>query len=110
MAEPKWVENLKRRWKITSNWDFAIIFTVFALTGSLTAASKRWFFAWVGISLDNTPLALFILYYILYLLLAYQPILLLLGTLAGKFSFFWAFVKRFSLWLMNPFKKRKPRD
>jgi len=108
MAESKWVQNLKTRWNLTSNWDFAIIFCVFAFTGTFTAVIKRWFFDWVG--LTNSPLWLYILCYIAYMLIAYQIILLTVGTLVGKPRFFWGFVKRFSLWLMNPFKKRKPRS
>jgi hypothetical protein len=37
------------------------------------------------------------------MLLAYQPILLFFGTLVGKFTFFWGFVKRFIGWLLKPF-------
>ncbi|UPT67585.1 MAG: hypothetical protein M0D57_02610 [Sphingobacteriales bacterium JAD_PAG50586_3] len=43
MAAPQWVERLKKRWGLTSNWDFAVIFTVFAVTGTTTAFSKRYF-------------------------------------------------------------------
>jgi hypothetical protein len=100
MATPAWVERLKKRWGLTSNWDFAVIFTVFAVTGTTTAFSKRYFFEWVG--LDTDPLWLYILCYIGYMLLAYQPILLFFGTLVGKFTFFWGFVKRFIGWLLKP--------
>jgi hypothetical protein len=101
MAEPKWVQKLKTRWGLTSNWEFAVIFCVFAFTGTFTAISKRWFFEWVG--LDKDPLWLYIICYIAYLLIAYQFILLTLGTLVGKPRFFWEFVKRFFKWLAKPF-------
>jgi hypothetical protein len=101
MATPAWVERLKKRWGLTSNVDFAIIFCVFAFTGTFTAISKRWFFAWAG--LDTQPLWLYILCYIAYMLIAYQIILLTVGTIAGFPRFFWAFVKRFTNWLLKPF-------
>jgi hypothetical protein len=70
MAAPGWVERLKKRWGLTSNWEFALIFTVFAVTGTTTAISKRYFFAWAGIGTE--PLWLYILCYIGYMLIAYQ--------------------------------------
>ncbi len=101
MATPVWVERLKKRWGLTSNWDFAVIFCVFAFTGTFTAFSKRYFFEWAG--LDKEPMWLYILCYISYMLIAYQIILLTVGTLVGKPRFFWGFVKRFIGWLLKPF-------
>ncbi len=100
-----WKDRLKLRWGITSDWEFAVIFTVFAVTGTTTAFSKRWFFELVGI--DKEPLWLYILCYLGYMIIAYQIILLTLGTLAGKPAFFWGFVKRFTLWLLKPFGIKK---
>lgn len=101
MAAPGWVERLKKRWGLTSNWEFALIFTVFAITGTTTAISKRYFFAWAGIGTE--PLWLYILCYIGYMLIAYQFVLLFFGTLVGRFTFFLGFVKRFTGWLLKPF-------
>lgn len=97
-----WVEKLKKRWGVTSNWDFAIIFTVFAFTGSTTVLIKGWFFDLIGISRTETPWYIYWPIYVGYMLFVYQIILVAYGTLVGKFTFFWGFAKRFTNFVLRP--------
>ncbi len=86
-------EKLKKRWKVKDNWQFTVIFLVFAITGS-TAAKIT------GPLLKSVPaikelnLWWFNVVYIFGTLILYQFLLVFFGWLFGEFDFFWNFVKR----------------
>jgi len=86
--------NLKKRWGIETNFQFAIIFIVFALTGSASAWLSKPFCIWLGITKDDlgfwfTPVRLLLIFPI------YQVLLVLIGFLFGQFAFFWRVEKKF---------------
>ena len=85
--------SLKQRWGIQSNWQLAIIFVVFAITGSASAWLSKPFCFWLGILKEDlgfwfTPVRLLLIFPI------YQVLLVLIGTLFGQSKFFWAFEKK----------------
>lgn len=85
--------SLKHRWGIQSNLQFAIIFVVFAITGSASAWLSKPFCFWLGIIKEDlefwfTPVRLLLIFPI------YQVLLVLIGFLFGQYKFFWAFEKR----------------
>ena len=85
--------SLKQRWGIKSNLQFAIIFIVFAITGSASAWLSKPFCFWLGILKEDlefwfTPVRLLLIFPI------YQVLLVLIGFLFGQYKFFWAFEKR----------------
>ena len=85
--------SLKQRWGIQSNWQLAIIFVVFAITGSASAWLSKPFCFWLGILKEDlgfwfTPVRLLLIFPI------YQVLLVLIGTLFGQYKFFWAFEKK----------------
>ncbi len=85
--------SLKQRWGIQSNLQFAIIFVVFAITGSASAWLSKPFCFWLGILKEDlefwfTPVRLLLIFPI------YQVLLVLIGFLFGQYKFFWAFEKR----------------
>jgi hypothetical protein len=87
------MKRLKQRWGLTSNWQLAIIFVVFAITGSASAYLSRPFCIWLGIGKDElghwyTPIRLLLIFPI------YQVLLVSIGFLFGQFKFFWGFEKK----------------
>ena len=87
------MKKLKERWGIQTNTQLAIIFTVFAITGSLSAWLSTFVCNLLGLSKDNlgllyTPIRLILIFPI------YQLLLVLIGFLFGQFKFFWGFEKK----------------
>lgn len=88
------MKNLKKRWGIESNFQFVIIFLVFAINGSLSAKISSFAMDLMGINNENTH---WIPYYILLLLLVlplYPFMLLFFGYLFGQSNFFYPFSKK----------------
>jgi len=87
------MSRLKERWGIQSNFQFAIVFIVFAITGSSSAWLSKYACMWLGITKEDlgfwfTPFRLLMIFPL------YQVLLVLIGFLFGQFQFFWAFEKR----------------
>lgn len=103
------MEKLKKRWGITSNYDLAIIFIVFAINGSLSAKISGYAMNLLSINKENTNW--FIYYFILIVLVLplYPFMLMLFGYLFGQSKFFFPFSKRMlkSIGLGFFFKERK---
>jgi len=86
--------NLKKRWGITSNYQFAIIFIVFAINGSLSAKISGFAMNYFGVNNENTH---WIPYYIILILLVlslYPFLLMFFGYLFGQSKFFFPFSKK----------------
>jgi len=101
------MENLKKRWGITSNYQLAIIFIVFAINGSLSAKISGFAMNFLGINNENTH---WIPYYIILLLLVlplYPFLLMFFGWIFGQSKFFFPFSKKMlrSMGLGFVFKK-----
>ncbi|MFD0799493.1 DUF6787 family protein [Maribacter chungangensis] len=93
------MKKLKERWGIVSNWQLAVIFVVFAITGSSSVYVAKPFLYWIGMDQGNFPEAWWgqSLYWLLRILLIfpfYQVLLVVFGWLFGQFKFFWAFEKK----------------
>ncbi len=87
------MQKLKQRWGIQSNFQLAILFIVFAITGSASAWLSEPFCTWLGITKTDlvfwfTPIRLLLIFPI------YQVLLVLIGFIFGQFQFFWAFEKK----------------
>ena len=81
------MKGLKQRWGVTTNWQLAIIFVVFAITGSASAYLSKPFCVWLGIGKEDlgywfTPVRLLLIFPI------YQVLLVAIGFLFGQFNFF----------------------
>ena len=50
------MKGLKQRWGLTSNWQLAVIFVVFAITGSASAYLSKPFCTWLGIGKEELGL------------------------------------------------------
>jgi hypothetical protein len=87
------MKELKKRWKIESNFQLIIIFIVFAITGSTSAWLSKPACLWLGITDEDfgywyTPVRLIIIFPL------YQVLLVLIGFSFGQFKFFWGFEKK----------------
>jgi hypothetical protein len=90
---------LKKRWAIKSNLQMALIFIVFAITGSSSVWVAKPFLHWVGLESlrDGANFGGHLLYWTLRIALIfpfYQVLLLMYGWLFGQFKFFWAFERK----------------
>lgn len=87
------MEKLKQRWGIQSNFQLAIIFIVFAITGSASAMASKPVCVWLGVIKEDfgfffTPIRLLLIFPL------YQVLLVSIGFLFGQFPFFWQFEKK----------------
>lgn len=90
-------KGLKRKWGIESNLQFAIIFSVFAINGSLTAWIVKPVIDWIGLTAETIhPFILVPLRFILILPL-WMLMLVIIGALFGQGRFFWDFIKNMVL-------------
>ncbi|PKL78124.1 MAG: prolipoprotein diacylglyceryl transferase [Ignavibacteriae bacterium HGW-Ignavibacteriae-4] len=98
---------LKRRWGVTSPYQVAVIFLVFAITGMLSVYVSRFVFEILHLTKED-PFWLRAVVYIVTVLPAYQVILLTVGTIFGQHKFFKNFLRimlgRFLFW-KRPKKK-----
>ena len=87
------MEKLKKKWGVTSNFQFVVIFIVFTITGSLSAYLSKSFTNYVGLTEDNLgyfywPIRLIAIFPL------YQVLLVFFGFVFGQFKFFWWFEKK----------------
>lgn len=87
------MNSFKKRWGISSNFQFSIIIIVFAITGSASALLSKPLCLWLGITKEGfhfwfTPARLLLIFPI------YQVLLVFIGFLFGQFQFFLAFEKK----------------
>ena len=87
------IRKLKNKWGIKSNFQFWLIFIIFAIAGSSTLFVKRPVFDLLGID-SSTSLWIVIPVYLITITPAYFIILLFYGTIFGQFKFFWEFEKK----------------
>ena len=90
----EWMNKLKLKWGIESNFQIILILIVFAITGSLSLVVSDPILQFIGLSKDSvnpwifTPLRLIIVFPV------YQVLILIVGFLFGQFKFFWQFEKK----------------
>ncbi len=87
------IRKLKNKWGIKSNFQFWLIFIIFAIAGSSTLFVKRPVFDLLGID-SSSSLWIVIPVYLVTITPSYFIILLFYGTIFGQFKFFWEFEKK----------------
>lgn len=88
------MKKLKERWGITSNFQLAVIFLVFAINGSLSAKISSYLMGLLGLNKANLH---WFPYYTILLALVfplYPFMLMAFGYLFGQSEFFFKFGKR----------------
>ena len=88
------MSTLKERWGITSNFQFVIIFVVFAINGSLSAKISGFVMHFLGINNENTHWFFYYLVLILIVLPLYPFLLMGFGYIFGQSKFFFPFSKK----------------
>lgn len=88
------MEKLKKRWGIDSNVQLAVIFFVFAITGSTAAKLAAPVTEFIGLDQESTAAWLYWMARILLIFPIYQVLLVAFGWLFGQFRFFWNFEKK----------------
>ena len=82
-----YLEKLKTKWGITSNFQMAVVFIVFAITGSSSLWVAKPVLTMIGITDEMNPWIRVPLRIIL-ILPVYQVMLLIIGAAFGQFTFF----------------------
>ncbi|MBI1183518.1 diacylglyceryl transferase [bacterium] len=85
---------LQTKWGVSSPWQALLIIAVFAVTGSLSVRVGEPVLEWLGIHKEALNPWLFWPLRILIILPIYQVLLIVFGTLAGQFKFFYQVEKR----------------
>lgn len=79
-----WILKLQEKWQLESMFQVFVILVVFSLAGSTIAATKEYYFGFLGLDEHTNTFVKIIV-----ALLVYQVVLLFYGTLLGQFRFFW---------------------
>ena len=90
----KWLNNLKAKWNIQSNFQLVIIFIVFGITGTLSVEVGDPILDFIGLKKEVINPWIFIPLKILLIFPVYQILILIIGTTFGQFKFFWEFEKK----------------
>ncbi|CAM4264139.1 DUF6787 family protein [Zobellia nedashkovskayae] len=88
------MKKLKQRWGIDSNLQLAVIFLVFAITGSTATKLAAPVTAFIGLDSETTNAWIYWTFRILLIFPIYQVLLVAFGWLFGQFQFFWNFEKK----------------
>lgn len=94
------MNKLKEKWGVQNNFQLAIIFLVFAITGSSSVWVGKPVLAFFSVERDNFSEDfiwggfIYILLRILIIFPIYQILLVAIGFIFGQFSFFWNFEKK----------------
>ena len=88
------MNKLKKHWGIESNFQIAIIFLVFAITGSTASYIGKPILGFLNITPDTFNTFFYWAIRILILFIMYQFLLVFFGWLFGQHKFFWNFEKK----------------
>ena len=99
------MNDFKKRWGISSNFQIIVILIVFAITGSSSVFVGNYILEFLNINLNNYSTIAFYILKILLVFIVYQFLLLTFGFIFGQIKFFWKFEKKMLRSLGNLFKK-----
>ena len=80
------MEKLKKMFKVSSTYQLVVVFIVFGITGSLSLFISDYVLD--ILELENLIISIFMV------LITYQILLIIIGTLFGEFKYFWAMEKK----------------
>ena len=102
----KWVVFFKKKWRVTSIFQFFVIMIVFAITGSLSVYISKPVLSFLNINQNSLD----VMYYPLRVLIIfpiYQILIVVIGSLFGQFSFFWNLEKKMLIRIKSLFIGKK---
>lgn len=88
------MNKLKERWGVESNWQIAVIFIVFAVTGSTASYIGKPILKYLNITPEGLGSFGYWAIRIILLFIVYQFLLVFFGWLFGQHKFFWNFEKK----------------
>ena len=94
MRNLEYMEKLKERWGITTNFQVILIIIVFAVNGSFAAWVAKPVTALFGLSAEHSNPWVFWPARIILVFLIYQITLPMVGFCFGQFKFFWKFTQK----------------
>ena len=94
MNKMNYLNNIKDRWGIESNFQFIIIFIVFGITGSMSLLISGPILDFINLEQLITVNWVYWLVRIIIIFPIYQLLLILIGSLFGEYMFFKNFIKR----------------
>jgi len=80
------MEKLKKIFKVSSTYQLIVVFIVFGITGSLSLFLSDYILT--ILELKNMIISIFMV------LITYQILLIIIGTIFGEFKYFWAMEKK----------------
>ena len=89
------MDKLKKLFRVSSTYQLIVVFIVFGITGSLSLVISAYISDFFN--LDSIILS------IISVLVIYQVLLIIIGTLFGEFDYFWDMEKK----ILSRFKFRK---
>ncbi len=89
------MDRIKKIFKVTSTYQLVIVFVVFGITGSLSLVISEYIS--ILLHVDNIIMS------IISVLIVYQVLLIIIGTLFGEFDYFWEMEKK----IISRFKFKK---
>ena len=98
------VEKLKIKWGLESIFQVIIVLLVFSVTGTTVVFLRKTLFGWLGFDV-NTDFWIKTVAYVLFMLPAYQILLLFYGSIFGQFEFFWNKEKKLFNTIKRLFKR-----
>lgn len=105
-AVPKnFIEKLKIKWGLESIFQVIIVLLVFSVTGTSVVFLRKTLFGWLGFD-ESTAMWIKTVTYILFMLPAYQVLLLFYGSIFGQFDFFWNKEKKLFYAIKKLFKSK----
>lgn len=88
------LEKLKVRWGIENNWQIAVIFLVFAITGSTASYIGKPVLSFLNVTTESFGTLGYWAVRIVLLFIVYQFLLVFFGWIFGQYQFFWNFEKK----------------
>ena len=92
------MDKLKNLFRVSSTYQLIVVFIVFGITGSMSLVISEYIS--VFFNLDNIILS------IIFVLVIYQILLIIIGTLFGEFDYFWEMEKK----ILSRFKFKKDNN
>ena len=92
------MDKLKKLFRVSSTYQLIVVFIVFGITGSMSLVISEYVSGFFN--LDNIILS------IIFVLVIYQILLIIIGTLFGEFDYFWKMEKK----ILSRFKFKKDNN
>ena len=89
------MDKLKNLFRVSSTYQLIVVFIVFGITGSMSLVISDYISGFFN--LDNIILSM------IFVLMIYQVLLIIIGTLFGEFDYFWEMEKK----ILSRFKFKK---